>query len=1554
MAEVGILNLEIRDNSKEAAGGLRELAGALNRVKSSIASAQSVGAFSKHLEKLKQAMTGNWGSGTKFDNIARLKDAVNGLARNSTAQKLNDVAKAMNAYAKAQEKLRSIMNVRDESAFETISEQMKPGGMKLNLQQFGGKGAEEAFSNTFVALKHTTDDITQNINNNISDIGENVKKTVKLSVRELNHIKNKAKEKNATTAEVQELVDRYKQNHEDYSERLSRHFGIGQPVKSAEESWNSALSSIKEENEQVKELAEAAKTVETEFEEITKQRQDMASSMEAIRRQQESKFYGGGKRSYSMDETNAMSDNITKIDLLKAQLRDAEIKYNKFVNTLGESDTKTIKAGLAVSDLRDKIWEFNNEVDDIKEPQFFDVEALTESSQIDLMTMKYNGMKDAIIQDVEAGKLDAQQVADRMMRLNSLAEKIEELKNKQEEAVESTNKFGNAWEELKHKIKDVGIVRLVSQFGRIVRLRAMRYIIREISAGFSEGVQNVYQYSKAIGGSFYQSMDKASSALLTMKNSIGAAAAPLIQQLIPYLQMATNAVIQIVNWFNQFVSLLSGQATWTHAVPATTSAFNDQANAAHGAANAVKDLLADWDELNIIQSQTGGGSGSGAATQAEDYLNMFEQVAEFDNRVKRVVSFLRENLDRLKTIAASIGAILLGWKLSQTFAEMLPFLAKAGTALSAVGTIVLTLSLVDLSGNQFMQTGEPGWFMLDALGGAVGAVLAGELVSKLVNGTAGEVTRGFMLILEGAINIRNAVKGFVTPEQEGRAWALAALGAVQAGIGAGILAMAANATITGALLTGGIVTLAAMTIAIPLILDAKKKASYRTMAINAFSKAGEDGIDPQMYLIQLQLRLDELTKNSKLVVDTFMGFDTHSENFEKSVAELKSLSALVSGSEKLTKEDAEKFKEAWDIVLTELGDMSKISYETIYAGINEAIANGSKVVRESAVELRLAAIDAARITQGAVASLSTEMDQLQELIFAGQGNAVVNKETGQTAIERYTQIYEAIARQTASHIGDLQKEIEEGAVFDFNGEDDAVTNALAFIQNLGEEHIKPTMDAINEQLETEKQAVEEQKKVLHMLVETGTVTPEQEKAITDTWDKTLALLETRTAEQLEEVNGLTQTAFQGVFNSALEGFKLVDQTDQSAVKAYVDNVFWPIVNAITAAGGEIPDEVRKIIMDQATLDQIQTAFANENGIIDWVRLGFTDGTDTEGVVNDIKGWMIRVIGETNADLADLLRENDLNPLDYITDDMRNGLIEHIASVLDPSSARKVLVSMFPEFEKEINKTITDQMVRDLPNMFSIEGAADKLKGMIQIQVPVEAEPEFEKDPGLEREIFAQLFSSEDWLNAEELENIAGGFGLSLQELLNYVSPDLPPETLEKIAEIVNLLNETEGLNLKLPAMDIGGVVDQADKAASAVEDMTSRMRKAIQAINGLSWSMDWFGQHYEGGFNVQMPTFAANGAFPKSGDLVMANENGNFEMMGRMGNQPVVANNQQIVDGISKGVAGANGDVVSELRVLSTLMQRMLSKEFVARSVPSSSAGRNNARSADMYSRVTG
>lgn len=120
--------------------------------------------------------------------------------------------------------------------------------------------------------------------------------------------------------------------------------------------------------------------------------------------------------------------------------------------------------------------------------------------------------------------------------------------------------------------------------------------------------------------------------------------------------------------------------------------------------------------------------------------------------------------------------------------------------------------------------------------------------------------------------------------------------------------------------------------------------------------------------------------------------------------------------------------------------------------------------------------------------------------------------------------------------------------------------------------------------------------------------------------------------------------------------------------------------------------------------------------------------------------------------------------------------------------------------------------------------------------------------------------------------------------------------------------------IKAPINVIIGAINGLIKGA--VSDVNS----VIKCLNKLSFDIpDWVpgfgGKKF--GFDIpkvsapQIP-YLASGGFPKVGQLFVANEKGP-EMLGRMGNRNVVANNNQIVSGIAAGVqsavAGAFTDV---------------------------------------------
>ena len=163
----------------------------------------------------------------------------------------------------------------------------------------------------------------------------------------------------------------------------------------------------------------------------------------------------------------------------------------------------------------------------------------------------------------------------------------------------------------------------LSSIKRIAMYRAIRSIVKSITDGFAEGRKNLYYYSQAVGTDFAPSMDKAATAALYLKNSIGAATAPLTNYLVPIIDRAVDHVVELINKFNELTAVLTGASTWTRALKYPTE-WQDALDDANASAKKLKSIMLGFDELNVIEPNTP--SSKSKSLDAEDYSKMFEEM----------------------------------------------------------------------------------------------------------------------------------------------------------------------------------------------------------------------------------------------------------------------------------------------------------------------------------------------------------------------------------------------------------------------------------------------------------------------------------------------------------------------------------------------------------------------------------------------------------------------------------------------------------------------------------------------------------------------------------------------------------------------------------------------------------------------------------------------------------------------------------------------------------------------------------------------------------------
>ena len=194
-----------------------------------------------------------------------------------------------------------------------------------------------------------------------------------------------------------------------------------------------------------------------------------------------------------------------------------------------------------------------------------------------------------------------------------------------------TSSLGNAFTSKVHNATSA-LGSFLSSIKRIALYRMIRFAMSQLTQCFKDGINNLYNYSALMGGTFANSMNSLATNAQYLKNSMGAMAAPLINALAPAIDFVIGKVVALFNILNQLFARLTGSKTYTAAkkVAATyggaaKDAAGTASKAAKKAADEIKRYTLGFDELNILgdknkdSSGSGGGGGGGGGASTPDY-----------------------------------------------------------------------------------------------------------------------------------------------------------------------------------------------------------------------------------------------------------------------------------------------------------------------------------------------------------------------------------------------------------------------------------------------------------------------------------------------------------------------------------------------------------------------------------------------------------------------------------------------------------------------------------------------------------------------------------------------------------------------------------------------------------------------------------------------------------------------------------------------------------------------------------------------------------------------
>lgn len=307
-----------------------------------------------------------------------------------------------------------------------------------------------------------------------------------------------------------------------------------------------------------------------------------------------------------------------------------------------------------------------------------------------------------------------------------------------------------------------GLGKMFSSLKRIAMYRAVRFALSALTKALKEGINNLYQYSNLMGGTFAQSMDRLATSSSYLKNSLGAMAAPIINALAPAIDFVIGKVVSLLNVINMLFARLSGASTFTAAKKNAKSYGDSLAGAGGSAAKAAKeirDATTGIDELNIImQKDNAGGGGGGAGT---DYGSMFEELP-IDNSVSEFADKLKQAFDNSdwKSLGTLIGSKVnevidsidyaavgskLGWGINGAVQTAYYFLKEVDFNKLGANVATMLNNALEQVDTEFIGRIIVRWFTLkfDFILGALGEIDWGQLarkISDLIKGAFDEAT----------------------------------------------------------------------------------------------------------------------------------------------------------------------------------------------------------------------------------------------------------------------------------------------------------------------------------------------------------------------------------------------------------------------------------------------------------------------------------------------------------------------------------------------------------------------------------------------------------------------------------------------------------------------------------------------------------------------------------------------------------------------------------------------------------------------------------------------
>lgn len=243
-----------------------------------------------------------------------------------------------------------------------------------------------------------------------------------------------------------------------------------------------------------------------------------------------------------------------------------------------------------------------------------------------------------------------------------------------------------------------------------------------------EGFTNFSNYSS----DFSNSVQNIKNSVSQIGNQIAAAFAPVVQTVIPWLQMLADAISTAISYVAQFIALLTGKSTFIRAKK-VQDGYNKSLGGTASAAKKAYGALAKFDDLDVLQKkEEESGSGAGAI----DPDSLFEEVP-IDSRLKDFFDWLKDmwNNADFYGLGKKIGEALKKALESIPWDEIKEVAGKIGKSLaSLINGIIEVDKLGYMIGYTLAQAFNTGFEFLNAFVHELHWESIGRFIADTLNG----------------------------------------------------------------------------------------------------------------------------------------------------------------------------------------------------------------------------------------------------------------------------------------------------------------------------------------------------------------------------------------------------------------------------------------------------------------------------------------------------------------------------------------------------------------------------------------------------------------------------------------------------------------------------------------------------------------------------------------------------------------------------------------------------------------------------------------------------